>query len=292
MRPVNLIPPEERRGQSATKGSGLAAYLIVGILAVAVIAVGASTYFGNQVSEKEAEVAALESDVQSAQAAAASNASFVSLQSIRDARVLTIDSLAKSRFDWERVLRELSRIIPEDVALTNVTGTVSPDVSVEGGTTVPFREGVTGPALEIVGCAKGQRDLAAFIASMHDIDGVTRVTAPEGVRGEAPSEEDGAASSTASGGGCARAADSAFQLVAAFDAVPVPEGALPADPAAAVTTTTAAPATTESTATAATATTETPPADAETSASTAQAQQQIDNAKTKSDDATNIVPGG
>ena len=32
---------------------------------------------------------------------------------MRDARVATIDSLAKSRFDWERVIRELSVVIPK-----------------------------------------------------------------------------------------------------------------------------------------------------------------------------------
>ena len=40
-------------------------------------------------------------------------------------------SLAQSRFDWERVLRELAIVIPEDVWLTNLTATVSPEVQLD-----------------------------------------------------------------------------------------------------------------------------------------------------------------
>ena len=46
-------------------------------------------------------------------------------------RTETVDSLAQSRFDWERVMRELALVIPEDVWLESLTGTVAPGVTVD-----------------------------------------------------------------------------------------------------------------------------------------------------------------
>ncbi len=59
---------------------------------------------------------------------------------MRDARVETVTSLAQSRFDWERVMRELSLVLPGTVWLTNVTGTVAPTVTVPNGASVSLRE--------------------------------------------------------------------------------------------------------------------------------------------------------
>ena len=60
MSPVNLIPPEERRGSSAPTRTGSAVYFIVGGLALVLVAVCAVVFLGNQVSDKEAEAAQLE----------------------------------------------------------------------------------------------------------------------------------------------------------------------------------------------------------------------------------------
>lgn len=225
MRPVNLIPPESRRGDSAPTRTGPLAYIIVGVLVVALGIVTAMTLFGNQIDESNAAIADLEPRIEQAQARAASLAPYVSLQGTRDSRVATVDSLAKSRFDWERVLRELSRVVPEGIALTNVTGTVAPGVTVTNQPAIPLRASVPGPALELVGCSRGQRPIAELISLVHDIDGVSRVTAETGTRGEKTESDEPS-------GTCANGTDSVFQLVAAFDATPVPGAVAGVDPAA------------------------------------------------------------
>ena len=48
-------------------------------------------------------------------------------------------SLADSRFDWERVMRELSLILPDDVWLTNLTGKASPAVQIDGEANIALR---------------------------------------------------------------------------------------------------------------------------------------------------------
>ena len=276
MRPVNLIPPEERRGgaDNGPRRSGVLSYVIVGVLAVAVLAIAASTHFGNQVEDRKSEVAALESEVAAASARAQSLTQFTSFQSLRDARVATIDSLARTRFNWQRVLRELARIIPENVEVTNVTGTASPAVTVTDEAGIGLRDSIPGPALEIVGCALGQRNVARFIASLHDIDGVTRVTAQEGIRSEEEATTD---SESSSSGSCRDRGDSAFQIVAAFDSLPVPEGAVPPVDGTAV------PTTTEVTGESAV---------PEENAQQAENQAQVDNAQNEAADATNLNPAG
>lgn len=226
MRPVNLIPLDQRRGETAPVRTGPLAYIVVGFLAVVLAAVIAVFTLGNSVEGKEAEVATLEAQAAESQARAQALSPYVSFQQLRDSRVETVGSLARSRFDWERVIREVTRLIPHNVWLQNMTGTVRPDVQVENAAGVPLRSSVPGPALELAGCARAQTDIARLIASINDVDGVTRVTAVNGIKPTGASGESGSSGGAegASGGASTCPASSpSFQLVAAFDAIAVPE---------------------------------------------------------------------
>ena len=176
MRPVNLIPSEERRGERAPTRSGPLAYIVIGALVAALLGVTLLVITENQISDREADVARLEGENAAAQARAARFTAYTQFHQIRDQRVATVTSLADSRFDWERVMRELALVIPHDVWLTNLTGTVRPDIQVDGAAGISsLRDAVPGPALEMVGCATGQDAVARFISDLKDIDGVTRV---------------------------------------------------------------------------------------------------------------------
>ena len=59
MRPVNLIPPEDRRGEHAPLRAGFASYAIVGVLVVALIGVVLVILTGNQITDSKAELACL-----------------------------------------------------------------------------------------------------------------------------------------------------------------------------------------------------------------------------------------
>jgi Tfp pilus assembly protein PilN len=282
MRAVNLIPPEDRRGDAAPARTGQVAYAIIGVLIVAIALVAWMTLLGNQINDSKAEIADIEQDVADSQARATALAPYVSLASVKDARTATIDSLAKSRFDWQRVLRELARVTPEGISLTAVTGTVSPDVTVNSPSEVTLRDGVPGPALEIVGCANSQRDVAEYISALQDIDGVTRVAAQKGTRGEKTDDAaTGDAASTETAGGCPRPNQPRIEIVAAFDAMPTPT-----EP-----TIGATPATTTST-TATTAATANDGGVGEAQQQQAQHQQEVANASQRANDATDLATGG
>src|SRR5919109_1500866 len=125
MRPVNLIPPEERRGQKAPARTGPFPYMIVAVLAAALIAATGIVLTSNQISDRKAEKASLEGQFAEAQAQAKRVQSFANFAALQEARQQTVVSLAQSRFDWERVLRELAIVIPEGVWLTSLTGSPS-----------------------------------------------------------------------------------------------------------------------------------------------------------------------
>lgn len=227
MRPVNLIPMDQRRGESAPVRTGPVAYIVVGFLAAVLVAVIAVVMLGNSIDDKKSEVASLEAQAAETQARSQALSPYVSFQQLRDARVETIGSLARSRFDWERVIREVTRLIPKGVWLKNMTGTVAPDVQIENSAGIPLRASVPGPALELAGCARSQTDIARLIASINDVDGVTRVTAVNGIKPNDPTADSGGA--PAEGGAEGAGGDDtcpsptpSFQLVAAFDEIVVP----------------------------------------------------------------------
>lgn len=246
MRPVNLIPRDERRGPSAPARSGPLAYLIIGGLAVVLVALVALALTSNTISDRKAEVSSLEQEKKDLEAQAARLSKFAAFRVLQDNRSSTVRSLAQSRFDWERVMRELAIILPDDVWLTNLTGTATPQVQIENGAEVDTRDGIQAPALELVGCGASQDDVAKFIAALEDIDGVTRVglkttaknddeqsaagqqssQSSDGSQGSQPS---GTSVEQQSGDECrTKRFITKFEIVAAFDAVPAPAlGATP-----------------------------------------------------------------
>ena len=225
MRPVNLIPLEERRGEQAPLRSGPLVYVLVGALLVVLVAVTALVLVNNQISEREGEVARLEVEDAKTRAKAESLAAYVEFRDLSEQRVTTVASLADSRFDWERVMRELALILPSDAWLVSLNATAAPGLGGgSGGGGSGLRASAPGPALELSGCATGQEAVAGFVTALKDIDGVTRVGVESSELGEESSE--GGEGSGSSGDECrTRKFIAKFQIVVAFDAAPVPAAA-------------------------------------------------------------------
>jgi len=153
MRPVNLIPEEERRDRRGPMRGGPLAYIVLGALLAALAAVTVLVVTNNQIADSKTEITSLNADIAAANARAAESAAFTQFHEVSAQRAETIANLANSRFDWEKVVRQLSLVTPSDVWLTNLTGTVKPGVSVDGAASIAMRESVPGPALQIEGVA-------------------------------------------------------------------------------------------------------------------------------------------
>jgi Tfp pilus assembly protein PilN len=224
MRPVNLIPTDERRGSQAHMRRGPVSYVAIGAMVAILAGVTAVLLTNRQIADRKAELVSLEQRQQAADAKIQSFQSFASLRSVADQRVATVTSLAQSRFDWERVMHELSRVLPSDVWLTSLSGTVRPGLQLEGAGAIPTRDSVAGPALEMVGCAESQDAVARFVSDLKDIDGVTRVGVFESKRPELSTGATSGASGSGAGGDCrTKDTTSQFRLVAAFDRVSTPQ---------------------------------------------------------------------
>ena len=176
MRPVNLIPPEERPGGHKPLRSGPLAYIFVGALAAAVIAITALVVTEGNVSDRKTEVAHLKSEEASITAKAQALSAYTAFTAVREQRLATVTSLADSRFDWARVLHELSLVIPADVQLTTLAGSGSP---VKSATAVgghrDARARSPDPRLKWSAAPAVRPAVAGFIEALKDIDGVTRV---------------------------------------------------------------------------------------------------------------------
>jgi Tfp pilus assembly protein PilN len=273
VRPVNLIPPEDRRGDAAPLRTGPAAYVVLGVAALALLMVTPLVTTGNSIKDREAELDSLEAREQAATAAAAALTPYTQFASMATARDQTVTSLAQSRFDWERVLRELSLILPDGVWVTQVSASSAAGAGGDTGGSSPLSAGVTGPVLSLNGCATGQKAVAELTAALHDIDGVTRVGLGSSQLGTGGSESDGSesgGSGSVSPDECQTETISKFEVVAAFDAVQ-----------SAAATTTTPPA-------------DTPATDPATADGIAEEQAAKDSATKQTDrsrNAANLVPG-
>jgi Tfp pilus assembly protein PilN len=205
VRPINLIPEEEQRRSRGPSSSGNPlAYLIVGALAIALVGVVMVALTSNKISDREGEVATLQAEKTAAVAQAQQLSAYTSFQQVAEQRTQTIAGLADSRFDWARVIKQLSLVLPRNVFFTNLSG------SAGGGES---SEGLPGPSLTIAGCAPSQNAVAAFVATLKQIDGVTRVELKNSSIGGSEGQQNGASV-------CAVGRKAQFGIVVAFDEAP------------------------------------------------------------------------
>jgi Tfp pilus assembly protein PilN len=240
MKAVNLIPAEERRSGTAGGRSGNAAYGVLGALAVLVLMVAAWTTTGKTVSERQAKLNGLEQQAVAAEGQASSLAAYTTFSDLRKKRTETVASIARSRFDWAHVMHEVARVIPSDTHLTSLSGTVSPTATSPTGSTgtaMALRGSNPGPAVDLVGCVKGQQGVSRLISRLRLIDGVQRVALAESAKSDSSSGAGGG-----DGGECRYNASIArFDVLIVFAAPPAVVA--PAAPVAAGTATPASQAT-------------------------------------------------
>jgi Tfp pilus assembly protein PilN len=174
MKAVNLIPANEAAASRAGRSGG-GVYVLLGVLAVAVVLAGAWAHLGAQVREKDAQAARVEAQAAAAEAKTNELKAYTAFTSLREKRGETVRRLAASRFDWPHALRDVARTIPAKAWVTGLRATVSQNVAVDG-TADPLRSSLPVPAVELVGCARTQADVARTLVAMRQVDGVQHVS--------------------------------------------------------------------------------------------------------------------
>jgi Tfp pilus assembly protein PilN len=233
VRPINLIPPEDRRGDRAPLRAGSMSYVVVGAFAAILVAVLGLVLTQNSVTDRENEIAQLEVARDAAKQRAEALAPYAEFASLQVQREQTIASLAQSRFDWERVLRELALVIPADITLDSLEASTATDAGGSGDAA----SGVgSAPSLVMSGCGPNHDAVAAFVAALEDIDGVTRVGLESSVRAGVETEggggQSGGGEAAGAGAACGKTSTT-FGVTAAFDGVAAEAAAAAAVAAAA-----------------------------------------------------------
>jgi Tfp pilus assembly protein PilN len=183
MRAVNLIPADQRRSSGAAGKSGGVVYALLGALALGVVFLAALTITNRQVADRTAEAGRLEAQAQSAQARAGALASYKQFHELVSTRAAGVGALSATRFDWGASLKDVSRVIPRDVSLTQLAATVAPGQGAGGG--VALRSALQNPAIELIGCAPSQSRVALLMARLRRLQGVERVSVASSGKAEA-----------------------------------------------------------------------------------------------------------
>jgi Tfp pilus assembly protein PilN len=228
VRPVNLIPIEQRRG--AARGGGprnpLPVYAVLGGLGAGVLCVLALVVTGNQINKKTGEIAALQAKSTGAKSVADSLRPYGQFATVQKARQTQIEQVVDNRFDWDHAVDQLARTTPPNVWLLTVSGTVAPGIEVEsaGGDASKLRAEEDSPAFTLVGCTYSQRAVARMMARMNNLDGVTAVKLAKAARRDsvdsaAPAAPSAAANGTTDAEDCVGSSRvTKFELMVAFGA--------------------------------------------------------------------------
>jgi Tfp pilus assembly protein PilN len=128
VRAVNLLPSKkeirERRRQAPVAALGG----VVGVVAVTAVLALWFLSASSAVSERQSELDALRAELAAVPAPAPRDTSGDTLQQEKAARVTALSAALGKRVAWDRVLRELSLVTPNDVWLTTLQAT-SPTAS-------------------------------------------------------------------------------------------------------------------------------------------------------------------
>jgi Tfp pilus assembly protein PilN len=179
VRPVNLIPQDRRRlTESGRSGSS---YVVLGVLGVLLVMAVAYVLTSNGLNEDKTRAAEARQQADSLEAQARGLESFTDFASIARTRLASVQAVAATRFDWERFMRELSRVMPKDSWLTttdaSVTGSSDDSATSTSTTTSSATAGV--PTANLVGCTHHQEDVARMMVRLRQMYRVTDVALNE-----------------------------------------------------------------------------------------------------------------
>ena len=159
MRAVNLLPRDEvKRSFEAKRGVAFGA--AAGAALVTVVLVSMTISAGGSVGEKQAELDALRAEVAAIPAPVVKDKSTDDvLAAEKGARVGALSAALTTRIAWDRVLRQISLVLPEDVWLTSLSATAP-----KGGPVADAAVSTSG--VNLAGSTYSQNGVARFLSRL------------------------------------------------------------------------------------------------------------------------------
>lgn len=177
MRAVNLMPGAGRGPRAAGGGSRGAAYALLGALAALVVLASLWAIANRQAGDRRAQLDRASAGAGASAAAAEARADagvarpYEDFSRLAKDRIATVSALASTRFDWAHALREISRLLPADVWLTELSGASGSD----GQAPSPTTHAAPAPTFKLDGCTRSQGKVAQLMARLRAVDGVRDV---------------------------------------------------------------------------------------------------------------------
>lgn len=172
MRAVNLLPRDHHQ-----KAVGLPSTpVLVGICAGVLVAAGLGTDFMIQsakVAKEQRKLDGLQARVQALpEAPAGPSAGATQLAGEHSARVSALAAAMANRVAWDRIFREFSLVLPDDVWLTTLTAQSPASSTASTGGTTPTQFSITGRTYSHDGVAR----LLSRLQVIPDLQNVTLVS--------------------------------------------------------------------------------------------------------------------
>ncbi len=174
MKRLNLLPAELRpRGGNIRHST----YAVLGGLLVATLAMTLYWFVQSGANATANEIDGLHQETQAAKDDAASLGPYAEFSAMKEARARSVRVVAQTRFDYERLTRELTRVLPEHVWITGLdVGPTEAELE-EGADSVQAAASAAAGALTVSlsGCAPDQPTVADTLDRLTAVTGATSV---------------------------------------------------------------------------------------------------------------------
>jgi Tfp pilus assembly protein PilN len=170
MRPINLLPARYRPARASGERTGIG-YVAIGVLAVLLVMIAAYVLTNNGINDAKEKTAQAQAEQQVAQAKIGQLQAYGDFAALKVSREAAVKGVAESRFDYERLMREIALVLPHNTYLTQFssTGAGGDQAAATGGTTS------TGPTLSITGCAPSHPGVATAIVRLRKLHNIQDV---------------------------------------------------------------------------------------------------------------------
>jgi Tfp pilus assembly protein PilN len=197
VRPINLLPARYRPARASGERPGIA-YAAIGILAVLLIMVVAYVLTNKQINDAKKKTADAQAQEAASQARIGQLQAYGDFANLKDQRESAVRSVAESRFDYERLMREMALVLPHNTYLTAFSATAGGASSTAAtGTTTPTS---SGPAVSITACAPSHQAVATAVVRLRQLHNIQDVDLKSSQKGSAPSGTTSSSSSTTTNG--------------------------------------------------------------------------------------------
>jgi Tfp pilus assembly protein PilN len=197
MRAVNLMPRDERRARLEAGRLPLLA-AAGGVVVVTAVAFLIASSASGSASDSEAELQAIEAAIAQVPKEPGAAVSAGMLAQERSNRVSAFSAALASRTAFDRVLREISLVLPEDAWLTHLEASAPAEAEPLAGAVPPPQTGAV-PGVTIQGATYSHDSVATVLARLAVVPTLTdvRLTSTSLVE---PQAEEGEEGSPVSGG--------------------------------------------------------------------------------------------